>query len=260
MTTEEGAEARIGCRIESGVAWFTLHNPRRKNALTGSMAAQLSELCDQVDADESIGAAVVRGEGPYFSSGGDTRELAAASANPASTEGMARTSAIYASFVRFTNLKMPTVAVVEGGAVGAGMNLALAADVMLIAEDAMLDSGFLARGIHPGGGHLALLGRALPTQQVMAFATFGAALTGRDAVIRGLAYNAVPAADLDHAAAALVTRAAADPMLARRIKASARLELGPPGVDLATGLEVERGMQMWSLARKGAEGWARPVS
>lgn len=48
---------------------------------------------------------------------------------------------------------------------GAGLNLAMATDLMLVTPDALLDSVFLARGIHPGGGHLALLGRSLGRQQ-----------------------------------------------------------------------------------------------
>jgi enoyl-CoA hydratase len=258
MSTDDQTQPHVRLRIEAGVAWLTLVNPRRKNALTGAMAAQLREFCDQIDADESIGAAVVRGEGAYFCSGADTRDLATASDNPAAPEGFARTSAVYGAFVRFTDLRVPTVSLVVGGAVGAGLNLAVAADVLLAAEDAVLDSGFLARGIHPGGGHLALLGRSLPTQQVMAHAVFGAAMTGRQAVTRGLAYDAAPAGELDAKAAALVALAAADPPLARKIKASARLELGPPGVDLGSALEIERGVQMWSLARKGVAGWQNP--
>jgi enoyl-CoA hydratase len=254
----EEIEPSVDCRTEAGVAWVTLRNPRRRNALTGAMAAQLGAICDQIDADESIGAAVIRGEGAYFCSGADTRDLATSSDNPAAPQSMARTSAVYGAFVRFTNLTVPSVSIVVGGAVGAGMNLALAADVMLAAEDAVLDSGFLARGIHPGGGHLALLGRNLPTQEVMAMAAFGAGLSGRQAAERGLAYQAAPVAELDDLANRLVALPANDPQLARRIKASARLELGPPGVDLGAALEIERGVQMWSLARKGVDGWRQP--
>jgi enoyl-CoA hydratase len=64
--------------------------------------------------------------------------------------------------------------------------------------------------------------------------------------------------ELDAAVARLVSLPTADPLLASRIKASARLELGPPGVDLGAALEIERGVQMWSLARKGVAGWQRP--
>lgn len=256
MTTE--SEPHVAVTVEDGAAWVTLRNPTRKNAITATMCGQLVEICDRLDADPAVGAAVITGAGAYFCSGADTRDLAAASANPASADGVRRTSAVYGAFVRFGELRMPTVALVRGGAVGAGLNLAMAADVLIAAHDAVLDSGFLARSIHPGGGHLAMAGRSMSRQDTMAFAAFGAPLSGRDAVRRGLAWTSVEADALADTAAGLVRLAAADPELARRVKTSAQLELGPPAVGLAAGLEIERGVQMWSLARKGEAGWSRP--
>jgi enoyl-CoA hydratase len=245
----------VDCRIEDGVAWLTLRDRRRRNALSLDMVEQLEAACDRVDTDPSVGAAVLRGADGYFCSGGDVALLARASEAPASTDGVAALSAIYGGFVRFLGLTVPTLALVDGGAVGAGMNLAAAADVLLVASDAVLDSGFLARAVHPGGGHVALVRRFLSAQDTMAFSVLGAPMTGTEAAQRGLAWKAVPADQLEAEARELVARAAADPDLARATKASARRELGPPGVDLAAALEIERGPQMWSLARKGAGDW-----
>jgi enoyl-CoA hydratase len=242
-------------RVEEGVAWLTLRDPRRRNALSRDMVEQLAASCDRIDADASVGAAVLRGADGYFCSGGDVALLARASEAPASSDGVAALSAIYGGFVRFLALAVPSVALVEGGAVGAGMNLAGAADVLVVAEDARLDSGFLTRAVHPGGGHLALVHRFLSVQDTMAFSVFGAPMTGREAADRGLAWAAVPADELESTVRRLVAGVAADPDLARATKASARRELGPPGVDLAAALEIERGPQMWSLGRKGASGW-----
>ena len=60
---------------------------------------------------------------------------------------------------RVGELAPPTIAAIRGGAVGAGLNLALATDLRVVAEDAALLSGFIPIGLHPGGGHTALLGR-----------------------------------------------------------------------------------------------------
>ncbi|WP_028653515.1 enoyl-CoA hydratase-related protein [Nocardioides halotolerans] len=245
----------VGCALEDGVAWLTLRDPKRRNAISEAMGAELAVACERIDADATIGAAVLRGAGGYFCSGGDLRLLATASADPTSDEGMTALSTIYAGFVRFLELAVPTVALVEGGAVGAGMNLAAAADVLVVTEDAVLDSGFLTRAVHPGGGHLALMHRFLSVQDTMAFSVLGAPLTGMQAAARGLAWAAVPQAAIVETVRRLVRGAGADPDLARLTKRSARRELGPPGVDLATALELERAPQMWSLARKGAEGW-----
>ncbi|WP_040841778.1 enoyl-CoA hydratase-related protein [Nocardia brevicatena] len=242
--------------IGEGVAQLTLNNPRRKNAIGLEMAALIDDFCDRVHADGAIGAVVVRSAGAYFCSGADTRDLADSSSDPASPESVARTSAVYSAFVRVGTLPVPTIARVVGGAVGAGLNLALAADLMVVTPDAVLDSGFLARRIHPGGGHLALLGRRVGWSDTIALAACGQSFTGAEAVDRGLAYAAAPEDELDGLIAGLTAPAAADPELTRRIMTSARLELGPPAVSWSSALEIERGVQMWSMSRKGQSTWS----
>jgi len=233
----------------------TLSNPRRKNAITLEMGAALEAFCDEVATDEAIGAVLVTGSGGYFCSGADTRVLAASSADPASPGSVASISALYRSFIRVGSLPVPTLSLVDGGAVGAGMNLALATDVLLVAPDAILDSGFLARGIHPGGGHLTVLGRRAGYQQAAVMAMCGRPLSGAEAVERGLAYAAFPAAELLPAAMELVALAARDPQLTRKVKQSLALQLGTGPVPWQAAVEIERGAQMWSLARKGSAGW-----
>lgn len=240
---------------EDGLARITLNNPERKNAITLAMAASIESICDDIEGDTSIGAVIVDARGEYFCSGADTRDLAASSTDAASEDAVARTSAVYGSFVRIGALPTPTVSLVVGGAVGAGLNLALATDLMVVTPNAVLDSGFLAREIHPGGGHLALLGRALARPEVVAMAGLGLALSGAEAMRRGLAYACVNAAEMDSVAKKMVKKAAADPALARRIKNSVNLELGPPAVSWSSALEIERGVQMWSLGRKGNDRW-----
>lgn len=258
MTTENPAvvAAPILTAVSAGVAHLTLNNPRRKNAITLEMAALISEFCDQVERDTDIGAVVVSAAGEYFCSGADTRDLAASSSDPASPDAVARTSAVYGAFVRVGNLPVPTITRVTGGAVGAGLNLAMAADLMVITPDAVLESGFLARSIHPGGGHLALLGRAVGWSQTIAMAACGHTLTGEQAVQRGLAHAAVPADEIDAYIGGLTGPATADPELTRRVMSSARLELGPPAVSWSSALEIERGVQMWSMSRKGQGNWS----
>jgi enoyl-CoA hydratase len=252
-----GTEPQVTVARDGGVARLTLNNPRRKNAITLEMAAAVEAFCDHVEADGGIGAVLVEGAGGYFCSGADTRILAAGSADPASPAAVASTSAVYRSFTRVGSLPVPTLALVTGGAVGAGLNLALATDLLLVTQDAVLDSGFLARGIHPGGGHLALLGRRIGYQRAAATALLGRPLSGAEAVAHGLAYAAYGAEELLPAALDLVALAAKDPELTRRIKQSLTLELAAGPVPWPAAVEIERGAQMWSLARKGREGWDR---
>ncbi|MDT5200886.1 MAG: enoyl-CoA hydratase [Mycobacterium sp.] len=175
--------------FSNGVGRLTLNNPARKNAITASMAQQIAAFCARVDGDESIGAAIIDAAGDYFCSGADTRDLAAASAAPSSPEAVASVSRVYDAFVDFGSLPVPTVSVVVGGAVGAGLNLALAADVVLVTPDATLESGFVNRHIHPGGGHFALLGRVFNRQQAMVLGVLGHAITGTQAVRLGAAWK-----------------------------------------------------------------------
>jgi enoyl-CoA hydratase len=254
--TENDTEPPILATFADGVARIILNNPRRKNAITLAMAADIAAFCDRIESDPSIGAVVVDAKGGYFCSGADTRDLASSSADPASPEAVQRTSAVYGAFVRVGSLPVPTIAVVTGGAVGAGLNLAMAADIMVVTPDTVLDSGFSARGIHPGGGHISLLGRALGWSGAVALAACGQSLTGTEAVERGLAYTAVAAEDIPNTVDGLVRTAAADPELTRRIMTSARLELGPPAVSWSSALEIERGVQMWSMSRKGKGSWS----
>ncbi|MBF6188991.1 enoyl-CoA hydratase-related protein [Nocardia farcinica] len=239
-----------------GVAQLTLNNPRRKNAISLDMAALIGDFCTRVESDPGIGAVVVRAAGAYFCSGADTRDLAASSADPASPEAVSRTSAVYGAFVRVGMLPVPTISRVVGGAVGAGLNLAMATDLMVTTPEARLESGFLARRIHPGGGHLALLGRAVGWSSTIALAACGLSLTGTEAVARGLAHLAVEESEMDARIDELTAPAAADPELTRRIMNSARLELGPPAVSWSSALEIERGVQMWSMSRKGEGSWS----
>ncbi len=241
--------------VNDGVGRLTLNNPRRRNAITLEMAAAIERFCDRVIDDDNVGAVVVDAVGSYFCSGADTRILAAASADPAAPSSVAQLSAVYRAFVRVGSLPVPTVGVVVGGAVGAGLNLALAVDLLVTTPDAVLDSGFLARGIHPGGGHLTLLNRAVGRANTIALAACGQSLSGEQAVERGLAYAAAPLPDIPAIVDGLTGPAARDPELTRRVMDSVRMELGPPAVTWDSAIEIERGTQMWSMARKG-QNWS----
>jgi enoyl-CoA hydratase len=242
--------AQIGLERHDGIATLTLNAPERRNALTVPMAEALVAACDEIDADPSVGAVVVRGEGGFFCAGGDRATLAEAGRDPALPETFSGMGTIYRSFARVGELLAPTIAAVTGGAVGAGMNLALATDLRIVAEDAVLVSGFLPIGLHPGGGHSALLGRLGSRETAAALQLFGQRLSGAEAAERGLAWRAVPADEVDAVAAELAAVPAKDPELARRTAATLRTALGPPSLPWPAALEMERASQMWSMRRK----------
>lgn len=244
----------VRLEVDGAVAVLTVSAPEVRNGLTEEMGRQMMEHCDTIDRDPAVGAAVVRGDGGTFCSGADTRTWGGYS-DPASDDAYARTSAVYGAFARVGALQVPTVAAVRGAAVGAGMNLMLAADLRIVATDARLLAGFLRIGIHPGGGFFTLAGRLAGREATAALGLFSQELSGADAVRLGLAWQALPDDQVEQRATELAAMAAADPVLARRALASFRAELGPPAVSWPAALEMERGVQMWSQRRRqlGAE-------
>ncbi len=237
-------------RHGDGVALLTLDAPERRNALTVAMADELVAACAELDGDASVGAVVVRGAGGFFCAGGDRATLAEAGRDPAAPETYAAIGAVYRSFARVGELEAPTIAAVRGGAVGAGLNLMLATDLRIVGREARVISGFLPIGLHPGGGHGALLGRSGAREAAAALALFGERIDGARAAELGLAWAAVDDEDVEGTALELAARAAADPQLARRAAASLRTVLGPPALPWGAALELERASQMWSMRRK----------
>jgi enoyl-CoA hydratase len=245
---QSGSEVRI--ERSDGLAVLVLDAPQRRNALTAAMGREITAACDEIDADASIGAVIVRGEGGYFCAGGDRPTLAKAGADPAHPEQFEAMDAIYGAFARVGQLEPPTVAAVEGGAVGAGLNLMLATDLRIVARDARITSGFLGLGLHPGGGHGTLLARTGSRETGAALALFGATIDGTAAAQAGLAYAAVAPDEVVDRAVALTAAPAADPDLSRRTARSFRLQAGPPTLPWPAALELERPAQMWSMRRR----------
>jgi len=242
--------------VDDGVAEIVVSNQGAKNAIDANMARELIVACDRVDADPTIGVAIIRGADGFFCSGGARDELASASVSPVSDASIAALQGIYDAFLRVGRLKVATIAAIRGGAVGAGANLALAADVRVVADDVRFMSGFVNLGVHPGGGHYALLNRTAGSQIATALGVLGETVDGPRAVELGLAYVSVPDDEVEDRARSLARLAGRDPALTRASVAILRTEAGPPAVSWDSAVAMERGVQAWSLQRKGVDGWA----
>jgi enoyl-CoA hydratase len=216
------------------------------------MATELIETFDEVDARPEVGALVVRAAGRSFCAGGDVATLTEAGKDPAAPEAYDGMGAIYNSFYRLGQVRVPTVAAVRGSAVGAGMNMLLAADLRIVARDARLLCGFLKRGMHPGGGHFVLLSRLIGREAASAMALFGEEIDGARAVQLGLAWESVDDAAVEDRAIELATRVAADPELARAAVGNFRKEAVDGAVGWDVAMQYERPAQMWSMRRSAS--------
>ncbi|MET0150551.1 MAG: enoyl-CoA hydratase [Acidimicrobiales bacterium] len=220
------------------VATVTLNEPDKRNAISLAMVGGIAEAFDDLEADEEVGAIVVTGAPPAFCAGADLSHLGSSR-----EDGLRR---IYEAFLRLSRCPLPTLAAVNGAAVGAGLNMALSCDVRLAGESARFDTRFLQLAIHPGGGYTWMLRRIAGVQAAMAAGVFGEVLDGREAERVGLVWRCVADDELLETAQTMAAKAAAAPReLARRVKATvadmATID------DHAAAVERELADQLWSM-------------
>jgi enoyl-CoA hydratase len=222
-----------------GVAIVTLDHPSDRNALSLSMTRALTEVVHDVTSDGDVGAMIVAAAGPVFSAGGSVDDL---------FEPQAPLHEMYAGFVAVAECGLPTVAAVNGPALGAGMNLALACDLIVCSPLARFETRFLQIGLHPGGGHLWQLRQRIGRQGAAALSLFGEALDGEEAAHRGLAWRCVPEVDLMEAALELAGRAAdLDRPLVTRVRST--LDASAAVDQAAAAIALEFPAQEWSMGR-----------
>ncbi len=228
----------IRTEITDGVAVITLNDPDRRNALNLDMNAEIVDALDAIEADESVGAGVVTGEPPAFCAGADLSQLGASQ-----EEGLKK---IYEGFLRFGSCPLPTIAAVNGAAVGAGSNLALVCDVRVAGERAKFDARFLQPGLHPGGGHTWMYRRIAGPQALVASVLLGEIMDGREAERVGLVHKCVADDELLDTAIAMGRKAAEAPR-ELVIKTKATIQAMATIDEHAEAVERELEPQVWSL-------------
>ena len=234
------------------VVVLTLDDPERRNALSPELVptivATMAELAD----DPACGAVVVTGAGTAFCSGADLANLLALTAAEGGDPTEVR--AIYDGFLAFRDSPLPTIAAVNGPAVGAGFNLALACDVRIATPAARFDTRFARIGLHPGGGHVFMLDRLAGPQTTAALALFGERIDGERAVDLGIAWKCVTPESLVDEAVAMAARAAAAP---RELVAAVKATCNDAHwhADFESAVQVELQRQAWSFG----QGWLNDI-
>ncbi len=136
-------------RPSDGVVLLTLDNPDQRNAMSDQMTSSWTAAIDELAGDGSVRAVVVTGAGSAFCSGGNTSWIAG---EPDAEVDYLRTRmiAFYRAWLSIRRLEVPTIAAVNGAAIGAGLCLALACDLRYAASSAKLGAPFVKLGMHPG--------------------------------------------------------------------------------------------------------------
>jgi enoyl-CoA hydratase len=223
--------------VADGVGTLTLNNPAERNTLTAPMVEEIVAAVDAFEADESVGAIVVTGAPPAFCAGANLGNLREADGSSLGN--------IYEGFLRVARSTLPTLAAVNGAAVGAGMNMALGCDVRIAARRAKFDTRFLQIGIHPGGGHTWMLRRITGPQTAMATVLFGEVLDGAEAERVGLVHRCVDDDALLEAAQEMAARAASAPR-ELLIRTKETIQAMADVADHPAAVERELHPQVWS--------------
>lgn len=232
----------VSIRRVGAVAVLKLEDGRRRNILSPELCRSLSTAVANVQDDPDVKAIVVAGAAPAFCAGADLDDLKAAAAGDT-----ANLHAVYQSFLDIAGCPLPTIAAINGAAVGAGMNLALACDLRIAAHGAVFDTRFLKIGLHPGGGHGWMLLRAVSWAEATRLLLLGRSVNAEEALRIGLVQRVVTEESLLDDTIALARGADALPReLIVATKASLRVAAAS---DHPTTFAHETGEQLASLGR-----------
>ncbi len=177
--------------IQEKVALLRLNRPSSRNAMNDEMASEFSNAVEALGTGGEAGAVVLTGAGSAFCAGGDLQGFPKwAGMAPAEVERQLR--AFYAGFLRVMDLSIPTIAALNGPAVGAGACLAAACDMRLAAESARIGFTFVKLGINPGMGSEYLLRRLVGPARTVELLMTGEVLSAARAERMGLVNRVVP--------------------------------------------------------------------
>ncbi len=178
-------------RSADGIAVLTLDNPDQRNAMSDEMTAAWVAAIDDLAGDRGLRAVVVTGAGTAFCSGGNTGWIAS---EPDAEVDHLRTRmiAFYRAWLSIRRLEVPTVAAVNGPAIGAGLCLALACDLRYAAASARLGAPFVKLGMNPGMAATYLLPNVVGEAHARDLLLTGRVVDADEALRLGLVSRVLP--------------------------------------------------------------------
>jgi 2-(1,2-epoxy-1,2-dihydrophenyl)acetyl-CoA isomerase len=226
------------------VATITLNRPEARNALDTAMRRELVAALDEVEADEAARVLVLTGAGGHFCSGGDVKTMREKRSTAA--EGRARVELLNGMVKRLVDFPKPTIAMVDGYAVGAGSNLALCCDLIVASDRAKFGELFWKIGLVPDGGGTWLLSRVVGLARAKELIFTADVIDAAEAARIGLVNRVVPAAELQRATRTLAEKISAGPPAVLRM--AKHMVNRAATSDLAAALDLEAFSQGIALA------------
>lgn len=220
-----------------GVVLVTLDLPDRRNSMSEQMTRSWGAVMRALAVDRSVRAVVVTGRGRAFCAGGDFSWLGA-TPDAKVPELRERMLTFYRTWLSVHELRVPTVAAVNGAAIGAGLAVALACDIRIAAADARLAVPFTSLGLHPGMATTWLLRRAAGDTMARDMLLTGRAVTGDEAVASGLVSRAVPRDEVVASALAAAGAISAAAPVATELTKAALGAGGPQSFEAALAWEA----------------------
>lgn len=206
-----------------GVAVITLNRPKSLNAFDQDLAAALAAALVRAGSDETVRSVLLRAEGPFFCAGGDVKRFRAWQADSQDDREAAYGAlidAVHGVVERLNALRVPVVAVVQGGASGFGIGLMAACDFVLAADNARFRMAYLDLGAPPDGGTTWWLPRLMGLRRARELILLSEPFAAAEAVRLDLVNRTLPPDQLEAAGLELAQRLAAGPTQAyARVKA-----------------------------------------
>lgn len=189
-------------------ATVTLNRPQARNAIDFTMRNELVVALDELEADAAVRIVILTGAGGHFSAGGDVKTMGK---RHTAAEGRARVETINRFITKLFNFPKPTVAMVDGFAVGAGCNVALACDLIVASDRARFGQVFAKIGLVPDGGGTWLLPRLVGLAKAKELVFSADIIDAAEALRIGLVNRVVSAAELETVTRELAARIAGGP-------------------------------------------------
>jgi enoyl-CoA hydratase/carnithine racemase len=204
------------------IATIELNRPNERNAMTAQMGREVAAAVEELNAEPATRVVIIRGAGKAFCAGADLSTLGKEAGVNDDGEGLGGSENFYRLFLSIRDLRVPSIAAVNGHAIGAGLCFSLGADLRVIHEKAKLGMTFTRLGIHPGMAATWNLPRLVGPAIAAELLYTGRLFTAAEALEMGLA-NRVAGDDFDRQVNELAQSiAAAAPLAVQGVKATLR--------------------------------------